>query len=150
MIQLVKDIVFKLGDKLADVLIGLTAAARAFFQYKNRKLDEKNRKEAEAKQEKKQTELEKAVDSGTLVDLLDAVRKNSVKTAVAAFMLVSYGCISRNIEIQPTNAWEGRYSDRETALEALRGCRLERGQSIWILSNRTLKRVLLENGKSEK
>lgn len=150
MIQLVKDIVFKLGDKLADVLIGLTAAARAFFQYKNRKLDEKNRKEAEAKQEKKQTELEKAVDSGTLVDLLDAVRKNSVKTAVAAFMLVSCGCISRNIEIQPTNAWEGRYSDRETALEALRGCRLERGQSIWILSNRTLKRVLLENGKSEK
>lgn len=150
MIQLVKDIVFKLGDKLADVLIGLTAAARAFFQYKNRKLDEKNRKEAEAKQEKKQTELEKAVDSGTLVDLLDAVRKNSVKTAVAAFMLVSCGCISRNIEIQPTNAWEGRYSDRETALEALRSCRLERGQSIWILSNRTLKRVLLENGKSEK
>lgn len=150
MIQLVKDIVFKLGDKLADVLIGLTAAARAFFQYKNRKLDEKNRKEAEAKQEKKQTELEKAVDSGTLVDLLDAVRKNSVKTAVAAFMLVSCGCISRNIEIQPTNAWEGRYSDRETALEALCGCRLERGQSIWILSNRTLKRVLLENGKSEK
>lgn len=150
MIQLVKDIVFKLGDKLADVLIGLTAAARAFFQYKNRKLDEKNRKEAEAKQEKKQTELEKAMDSGTLVDLLDAVRKNSVKTAVAAFMLVSCGCISRNIEIQPTNAWEGRYSDRETALEALRGCRLERGQSIWILSNHTLKRVLLENGKSEK
>lgn len=150
MIQLVKDIVFKLGDKLADVLIGLTAAVRAFFQYKNRKLDEMNRKEAETKKEKKQAELEKAVDSGTLVDLLDAVRKNSVKTAVAAFMLVSCGCISRNIEIQPTNAWEGRYSDRETALEALRGCRLERGQSIWILSNRTLKRVLLENGKSEK
>lgn len=150
MIQLVKDIVFKLGDKLADVLIGLTAAVRAFFQYKNRKLDEKNRKEAEARKEKKQTELEKAVDSGTLGDLLDAVRKNSVKTAVAAFILVSCGCVSQNIEIQPTNAWEGRYSDCETALEALRGCRLERGQSIWILSNRTLKRVLLENGKSEK
>lgn len=150
MIQLVKDIVFKLGDKLADVLICLTSAVREFFQYKNRKLDEKNRKEAEAKKEKTQTELEKVVDSGTLDDLLDAVRKNSVKTVVAAFMLFSCGCISRNIEIQPTNAWEGRYSDCETALEALRGCRLERGQSIWILSNRTLKRVLLENGKSEK
>ena len=150
MIQLVKDIVFKLGDKLADVLIGLTAAVRTFFQYKNRKLDEKNRKESEAKKEKKQTELEKAVDSGTLGDLLDAVRKNSAKAVMAAFMLFSYGCVSRNIEIQPTNTWEGRYSDCETALEALRGCRLERGQSIWILSNRTLKRVLFENWKLEK
>lgn len=46
MIQLVKDILLKLGDKLADVLIGLTSAVREFFQYKNRKLDEKNRKEA--------------------------------------------------------------------------------------------------------
>lgn len=99
MIQLVKDIVFKLGDKLADVLICLTSAVREFFQYKNRKLDEKNRKEAEAKKEKTQTELEKVVDSGTLDDLLDAVRKNSVKTVVAAFMLFSCGCISRNIEI---------------------------------------------------
>lgn len=54
------------------------------------------------------------------------------------------GCISFTIEprVETTKPWEGHYMCTNQIRRAVDGIKLEEGESVWVLSNRTLSRVL--------
>ena len=61
-------------------------------------------------------------------------------TAVLA--AISAGCVSEQIEAPTVRPWEGRYPSKSAVIEAASEIRLEKGESVWMLSNSTLKRLL--------
>lgn len=88
---------------------------------------------------------------GTLDDLLDL--KRTANALAAAFVLAGVaGCSSPVVEVdfQASRSWEGHYFEVGDFYEATRSVSLERGESIWVLSNRTLERVLTQTQKNEK
>lgn len=51
------------------------------------------------------------------------------------------GCVS-NIDVQTVRPYENRYSNETELVEAARTVVLEKGESVWLLTNSTLKRLL--------
>lgn len=51
------------------------------------------------------------------------------------------GCATQ-IEAPVVKPWEGRYDTEKNAREAVSKIKLERGESVWLLSNKTLKRLI--------
>lgn len=52
------------------------------------------------------------------------------------------GCITKQIEAPIVRPWEGRYESKKAAVTAAQTIQLERGESVWLLSSSTLKRLL--------
>lgn len=52
------------------------------------------------------------------------------------------GCVATSIEAPVVRPWEGRYESEKAAVRAAQSIRLEKGESVWMLSNSTLKRLL--------
>ena len=52
------------------------------------------------------------------------------------------GCVTKQIEAPVVRTWEGRYESRKAAVTAAQTIQLEKGESVWLLSNSTLKRLL--------
>ena len=52
------------------------------------------------------------------------------------------GCVTKQIEAPVVRTWEGRYESRKAAVAAAQTIQLEKGESIWLLSSSTLKRLL--------
>lgn len=72
------------------------------------------------------------------------------KTFVMCFFFSVFlltGCISKDIQVYSTKSWEGHFFDVEEAKQKLDNAELSKGESIWILSNKTFTRVILENWK---
>ena len=65
-----------------------------------------------------------------------------VLVVVAAILLIS-GCRTPYPPVEPTQAWEGHYFGKAAAEDAVSKIVLNEGQSVWILSNSTLKRLLI-------
>ena len=55
-------------------------------------------------------------------------------------MLFAAGCHTTNI--QTTKTWEGHFKDIESFKTTTDNITLEKNESIWVLSDRTLNRVL--------
>lgn len=66
-------------------------------------------------------------------------------------MSVFAGCCSisnnNDVEITPTKQWEGHYYSVKDVQKAVDGLKLEKNESVWMISNRTLNRVLQNTGK---
>lgn len=58
---------------------------------------------------------------------------------------ITSGCYT--VTIDPIEKWEGHFFSENEALKALDNFKLKKGQSVWILSNSTLSRVLKNNRK---
>lgn len=67
------------------------------------------------------------------------------KLLLAASISLLAGCFTPTINV--VKPWEGHYYTAEEAKSSLEELQLEEGESVWILSNRTLKRVLKNNTK---
>lgn len=52
------------------------------------------------------------------------------------------GCVTDKIEVQTTRPWEGHYMTSQTFYMSTTNIVLEKDESIWVLSNRTLNRLL--------
>ena len=63
--------------------------------------------------------------------------------AIACMLLV--GCITEP-KIETTSPWEGHYYSFDELKSKTEGQQLEEKQSIWLLSNTTLKRLLKDAG----
>lgn len=59
-----------------------------------------------------------------------------------ATLLTTAGCVTAQIEAPIVRPWEGHYTSEKAAIQAVQIMRLERGESVWLLSNSTLKRLL--------
>jgi len=66
-----------------------------------------------------------------------------MKALIAAGALALGGCVTTTeIEAPVVMPWEGRYETEEAAAEAVGRVKLGRGESVWLLSNSTLKRLI--------
>ena len=50
------------------------------------------------------------------------------------------GCV--NVQVPVVEPWEGRYSSMQEFREKTEGVELKNGQSIWVLTNGTMYRIL--------
>ena len=60
--------------------------------------------------------------------------------AFSALLAVFSGC--KNVQVETVKPWEGRYSTVEEMREKTSGMKLEDGESVWVITNHTLYRVL--------
>ena len=66
--------------------------------------------------------------------------------AVAACMLLS-GCFTQQAPVvEPTKKWENHYMTAEQFYEGTKDMQLAEGESIWVMSNKTLARLLKNVG----
>lgn len=63
-----------------------------------------------------------------------------------AFLLLAAGCASAP-KIETTKQWEGHYFNDNDVKAAAESIVLEKNESVWILSNSTLKRLLTNVGE---
>lgn len=71
-----------------------------------------------------------------------------MKTIVAllGFLLMA-GCTT--VTIDPVSSWEGHYYTESEVQAAIENMKLNKNQSVWILSDSTLMRVLKNNRKAK-
>ena len=68
---------------------------------------------------------------------------NKVFTFILSITAITLcGCITKQIEAPIVRPWEGRYESKKAAVTAAQTIQLERGESVWLLSSSTLKRLL--------
>ena len=63
-------------------------------------------------------------------------------------LLLTCGCVTRN-EVYATKPWEGHFYTTNDFIQAASTIHLEKGESVWVLSNKTLLKVL-ENSRKGK
>lgn len=68
-----------------------------------------------------------------------------MKYLVVIICILTAGCASE-LKIEPTSQWEGHYYSFDELQNNINGQKLEDKQSIWLLSNTTLKRLLKDSG----
>ena len=73
--------------------------------------------------------------------ILRALRGTDMKYIALAAMLLFAGCISQP-KIEATQSWENHYFTIEEFRAGTENMKLEKGESIWVLSNKTLKKTL--------
>lgn len=122
------ELLLKVGDKA----VGL--ATKIF----NRKVEKEKQEEIN----QNNGDLQDTCDNGTLDDLIN--HKMIPFFAVLSFLCS--GCLSNNprIDVNLVRSWEGHYMTEKDFHEKTDKLKLERGESIWVLSNKTLYNVLKE------
>ena len=71
-----------------------------------------------------------------------------MKKCIAMLLLmIATGCVNVNPTVELVKPWEGHFFTAEEAKANVESIQLEENESVWILSNRTLKRVLKNNTK---
>lgn len=104
----------------------------------------KEQAETDKKESKRKKEIQDLCDRGSLDDLL---RKFN-KTSILLICLALAGChAAHKSNIVVTNDWEGHFYDAESFYKATRNVKLDKGESIWVLSNFTLSQIILNNQK---
>jgi len=69
------------------------------------------------------------------------LKGNDMKHLTFLILCLASGCI-HTIEIQHTKKWEGHYVDVESFKKATDDMQLDKDESVWVLSNKTLNRIL--------
>ena len=57
------------------------------------------------------------------------------------------GCMTTEPKVESTKEWEGHYYSPNEVVEKAQSMQLEDGESIWMMSNHTLNRLLKNAGK---
>lgn len=75
-----------------------------------------------------------------------------MKAVFLAILLFLSGCISIKTGpvVETVRPWEGHYYTTNDFNKATQTIELNEGESIWVLSNRTLTRLLQNTGKTTK
>ncbi len=68
-----------------------------------------------------------------------------ISLIMIALVLVA-GCAT-SPKVETTKPWEGHYFDTNSVSDAVQKIQLDKKESVWILSNSTLKRLLTNVGE---
>ena len=146
--EIAKKILNVLGANLVSLLIKLVDAIKSVFGYLDHNLSYKEQKEAKKEEKKEKDEIKDICDHGSLDDLFDKFTR--VSLVFLSFSFIA-GCISTNdVDVQVTKQWEGHYLSEKDFYKATREIELEKNESIWVLSNRSLNRVLNSQRNNKK
>lgn len=131
-----------LGSTLGTFLHKAVDAISCAFKLLDHYLSYKEDKNVRKTQDAKETKIDDVCDNGTIDDLFNL--KKAVKLLALSSLCILSGCTATKIQLQTTKVWEGHYFTESSFHEATKDVELEKGESIWVLSNQSLKRVLLE------
>lgn len=70
-----------------------------------------------------------------------------MKAILISIMLFACGCTT--ITVDTTHEWEGHYMSKDAVIEAAKDINLKKGESVWMLSNTTLYKLLKKEGKTK-
>lgn len=72
-----------------------------------------------------------------------------MKKIIFIFLFVVTGCVSTTIEpkVEATKSWEGHFKTVAEFRKATENMTLDENDSVWVLHNRTLSRVLKNVGE---
>ena len=135
-----------LGKDLSKLLMKALDTVKevfSFLKHRQQYKEEKQQKKDDAKEEK---EIEKICDKGSLDDLLE---KFTRVTAIA-LVLFLHGCATTQLEVTTTRQWEGHYFTAREFHEATSQIDLQKDESIWVLSNKTLNKILTSQRNDKK
>ena len=125
--------ILKIIGKIIDLLTNAVSLSKKI-------ISRKEQKEMKKKISKENKEIEDICDHGSLDDLLDKFIK---VTIFSMLLLPLHGCYT-DLSIVTTNSWEGHYMNEKEFYEHTQGIKLNKNESIWVISNSTLKRILKE------
>lgn len=134
------------GKDLSKLLMKALDAVKevfSFLKHRQEYKEEKQQKKDDAKEEK---EIEKICDKGSLDDLLE---KFTRVTAIA-LVLFLHGCATTQLEVTTTRQWEGHYFTAREFHKATSQIDLQKDESIWVLSNKTLNKILTSQRNDKK
>lgn len=139
----------RMDTRFGLLLMKIVDVAKSCFAFLNSNLESKNAKEAKKEQAEAEKKAKQVCDKGSLDDLFD-LKKFNKSLCIAFCLFLVCGC-GKTVEIscQTTKAWEGHYFTIKEFQQATKDLELERGESVWVLSNRSLYRVISNTG-SEK
>lgn len=98
--------------------------------------------------DKSNKELKDICDKGTLEDLVNLTKK-SLMILIIPSILIS-GCKSDQIDVLTTKSWEGHYQTVEDFKTNTTDIKLDKKESIWVLSNQSLYYILKQQKKDIK
>lgn len=122
-------------NNIVNILISICSSVDSIFTYLLKRQKNKEKQEKEKKIDNYNKELEDTCNNGTLEQLLK----------IFSFMFtigILNGCYS--IELKTTNDWEGHYFTVQEFNERTKNIKLDKKESIWVLSNDTLYKLLMK------
>ena len=69
------------------------------------------------------------------------------KTLAVVALLLTCGCITKQPTVESTKTWENHYYTVEEFKKGTSSIQLDKDESIWVLSNKTLNRLLKSTRK---
>lgn len=122
-----------ISNSIVGILTSLCSSVDSVFKYllKRQEIKEKQKKQKEI--DKNNKDLKDVCDNGTLSELL------KIFSIIMSLGLI-IGC--QSIEIKTTNNWEGHYFTVQEFNERTKDIKLNKKESIWVLSNDTLYKLL--------
>lgn len=134
------------GKDLSKLLMKALDTVKEVFSFLKRRQEYKEEKQQKKDDAKEQKEIEKICDKGSLDDLLE---KFTRVTAIS-LVLFLHGCATTQLEVTTTRQWEGHYFTAREFHEATSQIDLQKDESIWVLSNKTLNKILTSQRNDKK
>ena len=122
-----------ISNSILSILNSFCSTVDSVFKYllKRQEINEKKKNNKEI--QKYNDSLKDICNDGNLKELL--------KIFSLSLLLIITGC-HNNIEVITTNNWEGHYFTVQEFNENTKNIKLDKKESIWVLSNRTLYKIL--------
>lgn len=139
MVEKVLGLLKVIGVKYLRILISALSSLSEFLLLRQKSQD---RNQSRKDEQRINGDINDVCDHGTLDDLLDLSRKTLKMIAMLSLAHTLSGCMTEEPTIQATKPWESHYMNERDFLEGTRNIRLERNESIWVLSNATLSRLI--------
>lgn len=121
----------------------LNVVDKVFIHLENKDIKKENKEI-----DKSNKELKDICDKGTLEDLVNLTKK-SLMILIIPSIIVS-GCKSDQIDVLTTKSWEGHYYTVEEFKNKTTDIKLDKKESIWVLSNQSLYYILKQQKKDTK
>ncbi len=117
---------------LISIIENVLSAVDRVFLFINKREIKKENKEID----KSNKELKDICDRGTLDDLINFTKKSLLILIIPS--LIISGCKSDQINVLTTKSWEGHYQTVEDFKKNTQDIKLDKKESIWVLSNHSL------------
>jgi hypothetical protein len=119
----------------------ICSTVQCVIKYLSEKFHYQKKKEENEQKMKDFKTIDDVCDNGSIDDLFD-LKNKVVKIILISSMFAISGCINFHPEVKTTKPWENHYKTVEEFQNGTKDMQLEKGESIWVLSNSSLSRLL--------
>lgn len=136
------------SNGILKVIIPLCSTIKCVFSYLNKKEDIKKEKEIKENEKEECKTIDDICNKGTIEDLINLGDKMKNSFLLLIGLLSLNGCINTSPVVQTTNSWEQHYMTTNDFYKGTQNIQLKKGETIWVLSNTTLSKILKDLRKN--